>query len=233
MNFADDTTAAGLIRNNDERNYRDQVAKLVDWCSENNLELNVSKTKEMIIDFRTSSKSPVLPLFINGSQDEIVDKFKFLGITISNDLKWETHLIKCLKKAQQRLFFLRTLKSFRLGSAVLVKFYRAVVDSVLTLSITVWYGAATAGDKRKLDRVVRTASRITGVDLPSVASIYESRVKRKAMSIIKDTSHPANHKFQLLRSGKRYRSMAASSERHTSSFYPAAIRTLNKSLVKV
>ena len=142
-------------------------------------------------------------------------------------------MVKCLKKAQQRLFFLRTLKGFRLGSAVLVKFYRAVVESVLTLSITVWYGAATAGDKRKLDRVVRTASRITGVDLPSVASIYESRVKRKAMSIIKDTSHPANHKFQLLRSGKRYRSMAASSERHKSSFYPAAIRTLNKSLVKV
>ena len=116
------------------------------------------------------------------------DKFKCLGIKclgISNDLKWETHIIKRLKKAQQRLFSLRTLKSLRLGSAVLVKIYRAVVESVLTLSITVWCSAANAGDKKKPDRVVRTASRITGVDLPSVASIYNSRVEQKAMSIVR------------------------------------------------
>ena len=50
--FADDTTVTGLIRDNDETNYRLEIDGITDWCDSNNLFLNVSKTKEMIIDFR-------------------------------------------------------------------------------------------------------------------------------------------------------------------------------------
>ena len=32
--------------------YRGEVERLAGWCSENDLELNVSKTKEMVFDFR-------------------------------------------------------------------------------------------------------------------------------------------------------------------------------------
>ena len=67
----------------------------------------------------------------------------------------------------------------------------------------------------------------------SLASIYNNRFEKKAMSSVRDSSHPADHKFQLLRSGKRYRSMAASSERQKASFFPTAIRTLNECLVMV
>ena len=58
LKFADDTTVQGIITNEDESEYRDQVNKLINWCSENNLELNVNKTKEMIVDFRRN-KSPL------------------------------------------------------------------------------------------------------------------------------------------------------------------------------
>ena len=75
---------AGLIHNCDERAYRDQFQKLVELCTLNNLELNVSKTKE-IIDFRTTRNIQKSPLVINDSAVEIVDTFKFLGIHISND----------------------------------------------------------------------------------------------------------------------------------------------------
>ena len=42
--FADDTTVTGLITTSDESEHCDQVNKLISWCSENNLELNVNKT---------------------------------------------------------------------------------------------------------------------------------------------------------------------------------------------
>ena len=45
LKFADDTTVLRLITNADESAYRDQVNKLISWCSENNLELSVNKTK--------------------------------------------------------------------------------------------------------------------------------------------------------------------------------------------
>jgi hypothetical protein len=42
----------GLITDNDETAYREEVRDLAEWCQDNNLSLNVSKTKEMIMDYR-------------------------------------------------------------------------------------------------------------------------------------------------------------------------------------
>ncbi len=40
MKFADDTSVVGLISNNDETHYREEVAQLAEWCGANNLSLN-------------------------------------------------------------------------------------------------------------------------------------------------------------------------------------------------
>lgn len=45
IKYADDTTIVGLIRDNDERNYREEVKLFIEWCSDNNLVMNVEKTK--------------------------------------------------------------------------------------------------------------------------------------------------------------------------------------------
>ncbi len=47
IKFADDTTVIGLIRDNDETAYREEVQHLAAWCTDNNLLLNTSKTKEI------------------------------------------------------------------------------------------------------------------------------------------------------------------------------------------
>ena len=47
IKFANDTTVVGLITNNDETAYREESEK----CQDNNLSLNVIKTKEMIVDY--------------------------------------------------------------------------------------------------------------------------------------------------------------------------------------
>ena len=43
---------------------------------------------------------------------EIVEKFEFLG-TISYDLKWQNNIDEIVKKAHQRLYFLRQLRKLR------------------------------------------------------------------------------------------------------------------------
>ena len=45
IKFADDTTVLGLITDNDETAYREEVRDMAVWCQDNNLSLNVSKTK--------------------------------------------------------------------------------------------------------------------------------------------------------------------------------------------
>jgi hypothetical protein len=44
IKFADDTTVAGLITDDDETAYRG-VRDLAVWCQDNNLSLNISETK--------------------------------------------------------------------------------------------------------------------------------------------------------------------------------------------
>ena len=56
IKFADDTKVVGLITNNDETGYREEERALGVWCLENNLSLNVNKTKEMIMDFRKQQR---------------------------------------------------------------------------------------------------------------------------------------------------------------------------------
>jgi hypothetical protein len=46
IKFADDTTVVGMITNNDETAYKEEVRALGVWCQENNLSLNVNKKKE-------------------------------------------------------------------------------------------------------------------------------------------------------------------------------------------
>lgn len=64
----------------------DEVDRLVGWCTDNNLTLNVKKTKEIIVDSRRPNEDPPI---------------------MTEDLKWDANT---KPKAHQHLYFLRTLK---------------------------------------------------------------------------------------------------------------------------
>ena len=226
LKFADDTTVIGLIQDGDETAYRQQVDQLVLWCSQNNLELNTLKTVEMIVDFRRHPPA-LSPLTVLSSPVSTVESFRFLGTIIAQDLKWEQNISSILKKAQQRMYFLRLLRRHGLPPELLLQFYTAVIESVLCSSITVWFGAATRQDRFRLQRTVRTAERIIGVPLPSIQDLYCSRTQRRAENIVRDSTHPAHGLFELLPSGKRLRALRTRTSRHRSSFYPSAVSILN------
>ena len=169
-----------------------------------------------------------MPLTINDKEAEQVDKFKCLGTYIMKNLKWQENISDIANKARQWLYFLRCLHSFDVHQHILVNFYRAIVESVLTRSITVWFGAASKKDLRKLTSVIRTAEKITGTHLPSLHSIYIERTKKRTVSIMQDSSHPAHQLFEFLRSGRRLRTFFGN-KRFVSSFYPSAIHIFNGS----
>uniref|UniRef100_A0A8C1NZF1 Reverse transcriptase domain-containing protein n=1 Tax=Cyprinus carpio TaxID=7962 RepID=A0A8C1NZF1_CYPCA len=226
LKFADDTTLICLIQDGDESAYRQEVKELAVWCTLNNLELNTLKTVEMIVDFRRNP--PALPpLTTMNSTVTAVESFRFLGTTISQDLKWDIHIDSIVKKAQQSLYFLRQLRKFKLPQELLKQFYSTIIESILCTSVTVWFSSASKSDLRRLQRVVRTAERIIGTTLPSIQELYLSRVSKRAGKITLDPSHPAHSLFELLPSGRRYRALSTRMARHRDSFFPQAIHLMN------
>uniref|UniRef100_A0A8C2G3L7 Reverse transcriptase domain-containing protein n=1 Tax=Cyprinus carpio TaxID=7962 RepID=A0A8C2G3L7_CYPCA len=226
IKFADDTTVVGLISNRDETNYRSEVSRLAGWCSDNNLSLNVEKTKEIVVDFRRAHTQHV-PLTINGATVERVSSTKFLGVHITEDLSWTDNTAALAKKSQQRLYFLRKLRRARAPPPIMYTFYRGTIESILTSCITVWYGACNASCRKTLQRIVRAAEKIIGVSLPSLQDIYGTRLTRKALCIAGDPTHPSHSFFSLLPSGRRLRSLQARTSRLKDSFIHQAVRKLN------
>ncbi|TWW53004.1 putative RNA-directed DNA polymerase from transposon X-element [Takifugu flavidus] len=204
IKFADDTTLIGLISNGDETAYRREVARLVSWCGHNNLQLNAQKTVEMIVDFRKVT-APLPPLALMDSPITIADSFRFLGTTITRDLKWEPTISSLIKKAQQRMFFLRKLRKLKLPPRMLAQFYTAIIESILTSSIMVLCWCHRQGQTKAAARHARCRE---GDGLQ--ASI-----------------HPGPVYLQDLEACRRLRSIRTKTSRYMNSFFPSAIRLLN------
>ncbi|KAK3521472.1 hypothetical protein QTP70_005772 [Hemibagrus guttatus] len=94
--FADDTAVVGLISNNDEVPYLEEIKNLDMVPGQL---LNVSKTKGLLVDFSTKQKRNYQPLIINGTPVERVDSFRYLGVHITQDVSWSCHINTLVKKA--------------------------------------------------------------------------------------------------------------------------------------
>ncbi len=226
LKFVDDTTVIGLITDNDETAYREEVSTLTKWCQENHLSLNIDKTKKLVVDFRRQGREHT-PISINKTPVEQVNSFKFLCVHIPEDLTWSAHTDAVLKKAHQNLFFLRRLRKFGMSPSIFRSFYSCTVDSILTGCITAWFGNNTACNRKALQRVVWTARHIVGGELPSLQDIYTRRCIRKDRRIIKDSSHPSHRLLSLLPSGRRLRSIRSRTSQLRDSFFLQAIRLMN------
>lgn len=76
LKFADDTRVICFIQDGNELAYRQEVDRLVLWCSQNHLELNPLKTVEMTVDFKRHPAH--LPPFTILNTVPALDNFRFL-----------------------------------------------------------------------------------------------------------------------------------------------------------
>ena len=138
LKYADDTAVLGEIRMSDESVYRNEIKHVVNWCNENHLVLNASKTKELIIDFR---KRPLCqyPVVIGDTCVNVVRSYKYLGMVIDDRLSWYENSDLLYKKGRKRLYFLRKLNSFHIDNELLSLFYSAMVQSVICYGLVCWW----------------------------------------------------------------------------------------------
>ena len=97
---------------------------------------------------------------------------------------------------------------------------------MLTFCIVNWYTNVTEGDKKKLNKIVKSAKRI-GCDVVDLEVLFKEAASVKMKKIVKDDLHPLNQHFNLLPSGIRMRSIYSRTNRLRDSFVLSAIRLFN------
>ncbi|XP_072044920.1 uncharacterized protein [Amphiura filiformis] len=152
IKFADDSAMIGLIADDDDTVYQQQLVRFVNYCDANYLELNVSKTKEMVVDFRTSKSRSPGPVVLKGGNVERVSSYKYLGIMIDDKLNWHIHVDHMVKKLNSRMYCFRKLNFFHVNSRILALFYDSVVASVWRYCLLCWGGNITIGDRQRVER---------------------------------------------------------------------------------
>lgn len=91
----------------------EEVTHLGNWWQENlYLSVNVSKTKELIVDFGIKQGRSTMSLRINGAPVESVDSFRYLCIFITENLSWSSRVDTLVKKVHQGFYKFRRLRDF-------------------------------------------------------------------------------------------------------------------------
>ena len=132
------------------------INQLCIYANENEMRLNTGKTKTML--FNTAKNWDFLPeIQVDGSNLEVVEEYKLLGVMITSDLKWDTNTEHITKKAFSRLWMIRRLKNLGLKTESLLQMYITQVRSLLEYGAVTWHSMLTDENSKAIERVQKTA----------------------------------------------------------------------------
>ena len=168
--FADDTAMYLCISSLSEANIlQEDLRKLEQWEEDWDMNFNPAKCQVLHV---TRLQTPIpSKYFLHDIELESVSTAKYLGVTISEDLRWGKHIDVITKKANQTLGFLRRnikVHNQHLKSTA----YKTLVRPQLEYASSVW-SPNTDQDINKLEAAQRRAARWTTRDYKQISSVTE------------------------------------------------------------
>ncbi len=108
-------------------------------------------------------------------------------------------------------------------------FYQSVMASVLSYAIACWGGSIRKRDAGRLDRLVRKAGSVVGMELEALSTTTEKRTLSRLDSIFDNDRHPLHPLLANQRSlfSYRLRAIPCRTDRLRKSFVPRAIQLFN------
>ena len=111
--FADDGTLNTANDNIDNirRDLQQSLYAVSGWCCRNRMALNPTKTKCMLMATRQKTQKKQLPLNLKFETTPIeqVSKHHLLGVTVDEQLKWQTHINNICRTVSINIFVLSKL----------------------------------------------------------------------------------------------------------------------------
>ena len=173
--YADDTSLCLKSRDISQLNeaINEDLAHLDSWLKGNKLSLKVAKTQSMLIATKPkhqtlNNAAEKLHLKIRGSELDVVNKTKYLGVYVDNGLDWKEHIKTVSTKASRAIGFLKHAKNI-LPIDSLKTLYSSIVEPHFRYCCSVW-GCCGTTDIDQLQKLQNRATRIvtnSSFDAPS------------------------------------------------------------------
>ena len=226
IKFSDDT--AIIDTSDSHTSYEREVEQFAGWCDRHGLDLNVGKTKEMVVDLKSEKKkSTVNACMIKGQEVERVNVYKYLGTTIDSKLSFKQNTDEVFRKCRQRLHILYTLRALKVNKTIMERCYQSFIQSVLAFSMICWFGSLGVREKMKLNSIVRTCEKIIGSKQQTIEEIFRKRATKRVIGIQKDPTHVLAHLLKTLPSGRRLQNFKCRLKRFEKTFIPQSIKLFN------
>jgi hypothetical protein len=225
LKYADDVTILHFIRKASDDKLQFEFNNIVSWSESRSLPINFSKCK--VLDIVTKKTLKLSPIKTNDSMTviPIVDSITLLGVTITNDLRWNLHVDYITKKASKRFFLLRNLKKAGCPSSTMFLAHTSLIRSILLYAypsfcnMPLYLQAKLLRIERRVHRIINGGE---NQDLPSVIDTGEALCQRLFSKIVLDVIHPLRSCFTLrtsrTRSSKLLQPIPAKTTRFSSSF---------------
>ena len=114
--FADDSSldTSGKTLKEIEVRLHNSITEISDWCKKNRMCLHLEKTKCMVITTRQKhQRSPLcLKLEVNSEIVAQVKEHRVLGLTIDDELKWQSRVGNVCKIVSKNVFLMSQLKRY-------------------------------------------------------------------------------------------------------------------------
>lgn len=120
----------------------------------------------------------------------VVSSYRYLGGHLSEESRWSNIIFSLVRKANQRLHFLRQLRRAGLGSAGITLPCRCVLEHILcpnTILLWCWDCGTWRCWENDTHKVIKAAQRTLRVSLSTTEDIYTSRCRERATSTRTDT----------------------------------------------
>ena len=175
--FADDSKIVKEIQaQNDHQKLQEDLNTAITWASDNNMELNEKKFQLL----QYGKQELKLPYTTNGEKPLVSETYvKYLGVYMSEDLSWDTHIAEAVKNARKYMgWILRSFTSRK--PEVLISLYKSYVIPRLEYASILWSPYKIL-DITKIESIQRTIT--AKVDGMEALNYHERLYKLKLYSI--------------------------------------------------
>jgi len=154
--FADDCVLYRNINNNNDKTIlQHDLDKLIDWEQKWKMQFNVDKCNTLHVS--SPRKKIITPYFMHGQKLDRVTETKYLGVTITEDLKWNTHISKIVNSANSMMGMIkRNIKKAPRKTKEAA--YKALIRPKVEYCSSIW-DPHQANNISKIDGVQRRAAR--------------------------------------------------------------------------